>query len=148
MREVEFTDKKSGGPGVRSCRSFSPYDIDVITALSYMQSCRFFDCGPICAPFEPMGFDEAGMAEIEQSICATPDKHPTMRGLRGVRKARFARPGTGKSGGGRSINYAMIDLGRMYMMTAYPKSKQGDLTADDRKAILRVIEQLLRGDQL
>jgi hypothetical protein len=35
----------------------------------------------------------------------------------------------------------------MYMMTAYAKSKQEDLAGDDRKAILRVIEQLLRGDQ-
>jgi hypothetical protein len=41
----------------------------------------------------------------------------------------------------------MIGLGRLLMMTAYAKSKQEDLTADDRKAILRVIEQLLRGDQ-
>jgi RelE toxin of RelEB toxin-antitoxin system len=65
----------------------------------------------------------------------------------GVRKARFARPGTGKSGGGRAIYYVMIGLGRLYMMTAYAKSKQEDLTTSDRKAILRVIEQLLRGDQ-
>jgi hypothetical protein len=43
--------------------------------------------------------------------------------------------------------YVMIGLSRLYMMTAYAKSKQEDLTGDDRKAILRVIEQLLRGDQ-
>jgi hypothetical protein len=94
-----------------------------------------------------MGFDEAGMAEIERSICAAPNKHPTIRGLRGVHKARFARPGTGKSGGGRAIYYVIIGLGRLYMMTAYAKSRQEDLTGDDRKAILRIIEQLLSGDQ-
>ena len=94
-----------------------------------------------------MGFDESGMAKIEQSICAAPDRHPAIRGLRGVRKARFARPGTGKSGGGRAIYYVMIGLDRLYMMTAYAKGKQEDLSGDDRKAILRVIEQLLRGEQ-
>lgn len=41
----------------------------------------------------------------------------------------------------------MIGLGRLYMMTAYAKSKQEDLTDDDRKAILRVIERLLDGEQ-
>ncbi len=109
---------------------------------------QVFRLRPYLRAMRAMGFDEAGMAAIEQSIGATSDKHPTIRGLRGVHKARFARPGTGKSGGGRAIYYAMIGLGRMYMMTAYAKSKQEDLTADDRKAILRVIEQLLRGDQL
>ena len=108
---------------------------------------QVFRLKPYLRAMRAMGFDESGMAEIEQSICAAPDRHPTIRGLRGVRKARFARPGTGKSGGGRAIYYVMIGLGRVYMMTAYAKSKQEDLTGDDRKAILRIIEQLLRGDQ-
>jgi hypothetical protein len=72
-----------------------------------------------------MGFDESGMAKIEQSICAAPDRHPTIRGLRGVRKARFARPGTGKSGGGRAIYYVMIGLGRLSLYsTPYQKAKE------------------------
>lgn len=108
---------------------------------------QVFRLQPYLRAMRAMGFDESGMAEIEQLICAAPDRHPTIRGLRGVRKARFARPGTGKSGGGRAIYYVVIGLGRVYMMTAYAKSKQEDLTGDDRKAILRIIEQLLRGDQ-
>ena len=63
------------------------------------------------------------------------------------KRAQFARPGSGKRGGGRTVYYAMIGAGRIYMMTAYPKNKQDDLTSEDRKAILRVIEQLLGGDQ-
>lgn len=45
------------------------------------------------------------------------------------------------------VSYAMVGSGRIYMMTAYPKNQQDDLTSEDRKAILRVIEQLLGGDQ-
>lgn len=107
---------------------------------------QIFRLKPYLRAMKAMGFNEAGMAQIERSICAAPDAHPMVSGLRGARKARFARPGRGKSGGGRTIYYAMIGRGRIYMMTAYPKSRQEDLTGDDRKAILRVIEQLLSGD--
>ena len=107
---------------------------------------QVFRLQPYLRAMKAMGFDEAAMAEIEQSICAAPDAHPMVSGLRGARKARFARPGRGKRGGGRTIYYAMIGRGRIYMMTAYPKSRQDDLTRDDRKVVLRVIEQLLSGD--
>jgi hypothetical protein len=86
------------------------------------------------------------MQEIEVSILAAPDAHPMIKGLRGVRKARFARPGTGKSGGGRAIYYMALKGGLLGMLTAYPKNEKGDLTSDDRKAILRAIEALLPGD--
>jgi hypothetical protein len=106
-----------------------------------------FRLKPYLRAMRTMGFDERGMAEIERSICVAPEAHPVIRGLRGARKARFRRPGSGKSGGGRTVYYAMIGAGRIYMLTAYPKSRQDDLTGADRKAILRVIEQLIGGDQ-
>ena len=93
-----------------------------------------------------MDFDEGGMAKIEQSIAAAPLAHPVIPGLRGARKARFSRPGIGKSGGGRTIYYVLLGSERLYMMTAYKKSRQENLTADDRRAILRVIETLLKGE--
>jgi hypothetical protein len=40
----------------------------------------------------------------------------------------------------------MIGRGRIYMTTADPNSRQEDLTSDARKAILRIIEQLVSGD--
>jgi len=90
-----------------------------------------------------MGFDEAGMRTIERSILSAPEKHPMIQGMRGVRKARFARPGTGKSGGGRAIYYVLVGRARLYMITAYAKSMQDDLTPADRKAILKIVEALV-----
>ena len=71
-----------------------------------------------------------------------------IRGLRGVRKIRFARPGTGKSGGGRAVYYVALKGGLLAMLTAYPKNEKDDLTPDDRKAILRAIEALVSGDDI
>jgi hypothetical protein len=90
---------------------------------------QVFRLKPYLRAMKRMGFDEAGMAEIERSICAAPDSHPMISGLRGVRKARFARAGRGKSGGGRLIYFAMIGRGRIYMMTAYRRVGRRTLAA-------------------
>jgi hypothetical protein len=89
-----------------------------------------------------MGFDDTEMRAIETSIIAAPKAHPIIRGLRGVRKARFARPGGGKSGGGRAIYYLALSADRLFMMTAYAKNEQDDLSPEQRKAILAAIESI------
>ncbi len=55
-------------------------------------------------------------------LLMAPEAHPVIKGLRGVRKARFALPGRGKSGGGRVIYFVAVGK-RAYMMTAYPKER-------------------------
>lgn len=56
----------------------------------------------------------------------------------GIRKLRFALPGTGKSGGTRIIYYWIRERRQIYMLMAYPKSKKDDLS-DKETAILRDI---------
>ena len=97
---------------------------------------------PYLRAMKRMGFDDALMREIEGMILAAPEAHPVIQGLRGVRKARFARPGHGKSGGGRAIYYVALLPDRLFMMTAYPKNERDDLSADQRKAILAAIESV------
>ncbi len=94
-----------------------------------------------------MGFDETAMREIEEGVAFAPERHPVVKGLGGVRKARFARPGMGKSGGGRAIFYLALTRNVMLMLFAYPKSAKEDLTSADRKAILRALEDLVDGDE-
>jgi hypothetical protein len=91
-----------------------------------------------------MGLDDEAMRSIESVVIAAPDAHPIIKGLRGVRKARFALPGRGKSGGGRVIYYVAVEKA-IYMMTAYPKNERDDLSPDQRKAILAAIDSL-KGD--
>ncbi len=65
-----------------------------------------------------------------------------IQGLRGVRKVRFRIGNRGKSGGGRAIYYAMTGDGVIVMIAAYAKAEKEELSPDDRKAILRVLEEL------
>jgi hypothetical protein len=97
---------------------------------------------PYLRAMKAMGLGEPEMREVEAMILAAPEAHSMIAGLRGVRKVRFARPGTGRSGGGRAIYYVMISKGLLFLLTAYSKSERDDLSPDQRKAILRAIESI------
>lgn len=99
---------------------------------------------PYLRAMERMGLSESDMRQIELDLVAAPQAHPVIRGLRGVRKARFAIPGRGKRGGCRVIYFVAVGEA-IYCMTAYPKNERDDLSAEQRKAILAVIESL-KGD--
>jgi hypothetical protein len=94
-----------------------------------------------------MGMDESAMALVEADIAAAPERQPLIQGLRGVRKARFARPGSGKSGGGRAVFYVANKAGALLMLAAYAKSAKGDLSPADRRAILRAVAKILENER-
>ncbi len=96
---------------------------------------------PYRRAMQRMGLGEEAMRGIELAIAAAPESHPVMKGLRGVRKARFALPGRGKSGGGRLVYYLRVGEA-IYLMTAYTKNERDDLSSEQRRAILAVIESL------
>ncbi|NGO52544.1 hypothetical protein [Allomesorhizobium camelthorni] len=43
-----------------------------------------------------MSLDDEAMRQVEAELIAAPEAHPIIKGLRGVRKARFALPGRGQ----------------------------------------------------
>jgi mRNA-degrading endonuclease RelE of RelBE toxin-antitoxin system len=110
-----------------------------------IEAMKIVRLSPYRRAMDRMGVDETQMRRIERGLATSPDEHPVMRGLRGVRKARFALPGRGKSGGGRIIYYVAVKE-TIYLMTAYPKNERDDLSPDQRRAILSVIESL-KGDR-
>ena len=103
-----------------------------------------FRLQPYLRGMRDMGIDEAGMAKVELEIVANPN-HPMINGLRGVRKARISRPGMGKRGGGRVIYYVSIGTDAFYMMMAYAKNQQEDLSTEQRRGILDVLESIKKG---
>ena len=62
----------------------------------------------------------------------------------GIRKVRVALPGAGKSGGARVIYFYRGAKGRIYLLTAYAKSRQENLTKADLNAMQTLTAQLQR----
>ena len=79
---------------------------------------------------------------LETEIAVNPQVGDVIRGLKGVRKIRFALAGKGKRGGGRCIYLVLAIEGTIYLLLAYAKSKQTDLSPKQRRVILALIEEL------
>jgi hypothetical protein len=58
----------------------------------------------------------------------------------GMRKVRWARAGSGKSGGVRVIYFTRLASGDIVLLTLYAKSKTDNLTGPKLKEIRRALE--------
>jgi hypothetical protein len=81
-------------------------------------------------------------AELE--IAADPLAWPVIAGTGGVRKARAARGGRGKSGGARVLYYVLTRRGTIYLLYAYAKSVQEDIDESQKKSIRALVADLER----
>ncbi|MEP6716700.1 MAG: type II toxin-antitoxin system RelE/ParE family toxin [Terriglobia bacterium] len=79
---------------------------------------------------------------MEAAIAGNPEGHPVVPGAAGVRKARWARPGTGKSGGIRLIYYFWATPNAVLFIAAYAKNEKETLSDADKKEIRKLIENL------
>jgi mRNA-degrading endonuclease RelE of RelBE toxin-antitoxin system len=81
--------------------------------------------------------------EMEDAIATNPEAHPVVPGTKGVRKARWSRPGMGKRGGIRLIYYYWAP-DAIILLTACAKNEKENLADADKKDFRRLIESLKR----
>jgi hypothetical protein len=84
--------------------------------------------------------DDEAYRSLQVALMLRPEQGAVMKGAGGLRKVRWARPGAGKRGGLRVIYYWAPRESAFYMLYAYSKNEQGDLTA----AQARVLGALVR----
>jgi hypothetical protein len=87
---------------------------------------------------------EAVRMEMENAIASAPALHPVVQGAGGVRKARWSRPGSGKSGGVRVIFYFHVAANEMWFLDIYAKNEKDNISNDDKKAYRKIIEGVAR----
>ena len=73
-------------------------------------------------------------------LAAHPDAGDVIPGSGGIRKVRWARVGSGKSGGVRVIYFLRTEQGELVLLTLYAKSKTGNITGEKLKEIRRALE--------
>ncbi len=94
-----------------------------------------------------LGATKADLAALEDEIAASPAKGDVVPGLGGVRKIRFAMKGRGKSGGGRALYYVLWVQDTAYLLLAYSKNVQEDLSESQRIAIRSLVKELDDGEK-
>lgn len=85
--------------------------------------------------------DDEPYRRLQIAVMLRPEQGPVIRGSGGLRKVRWARAGGGKRGGLRVIDYWAPGEQAFYMLYAYTKSEQGDLTAAQTRQLSRVVRE-------
>ncbi|MGE4500388.1 MAG: type II toxin-antitoxin system RelE/ParE family toxin [Hydrogenovibrio sp.] len=81
------------------------------------------------------------ITKLQVDLIQQPEKGDLIQGTGGFRKVRMALAGKGKSGGVRVIYY-YIRHTKIYLVMAYPKSKQDNLSAAEKKQLKQLAKQL------
>ena len=90
-----------------------------------------------------MGLGDDEQHELENILLENPRKGVVIEGLAGIRKLRIKLEGRGKSGGGRVIYLDVLEKEKIYLLFAYPKNIQEDLTSEQRRLPRRMAEAIM-----
>lgn len=80
---------------------------------------------------------------LQADLLSNPRLGATIRGSGGLRKVRWSSPGRGKRGGVRIIYFWVVSRQMLLMLLVYGKNELGDLTAEQRRILRRVVEEEL-----
>jgi hypothetical protein len=84
-------------------------------------------------------FDEEQSRALQLALALRPEQGDLIRGSGGLRKLRWGLAGRGKRGGARVIYYWDAPTETFYMLYAYTKQEQGDLTPQQVKVLRRLV---------
>jgi hypothetical protein len=100
----------------------------------------FIELTPFIA-FRKEHWSDEDLRALQNFLMAQPLAGDVIRGASGLRKLRWQMAGAGKRGGARVIYYHVSDLEHLYLIYAYAKSDQEDLTPSQT----RQLAQLMKG---
>ena len=92
-----------------------------------------------------MGLEDESLKDLEEILLENPRRGDVIEGSGGAIKLRIQlQNNQGKSGGGRVIYVDIFEKERIYLLFAYPKNVQENLTEGQKKAIRSMIEEIKR----
>ena len=89
----------------------------------------------------PLYWTEEERGAFAAYIAANPAAGDVVPESGGIRKVRWSRAGSGKSGGVRVIYFTRNAEGEVVLLTLYAKSKTDNLTGPKLKEIRRALEE-------
>lgn len=98
---------------------------------------KFIYTEPFRRCWKAMGLKDDSLLDLEAALLENPQMGDVIEGTGGARKIRIQLEGRGKSGGGRVIYLDVFEQENLYLLFAYPKSMQENLTADQKKRYAR-----------
>ena len=93
--------------------------------------------------WKELGLHDDELLRLQLLLLKDPAAGPLMEGTGGIRKIRFPLENRGKSGSIRVCYADFEEEERIYLITAFAKAKQENLT-DSEKAVLKKLIQKLK----
>ncbi|MCL2638527.1 MAG: type II toxin-antitoxin system RelE/ParE family toxin [Oscillospiraceae bacterium] len=88
------------------------------------------------------GLNDDDLRELESILLENPQTGKVIPHLSGGRKLRFAASGRGKSGGVRVVYVDVVIREHIYLLLAYPKNVQEDLTPEQKRILNKLISDI------
>lgn len=86
--------------------------------------------------------DEEEYAKLQDELLKRPDAGDLIKNSGGIRKLRWKRAGSGKSGGIRVIYYWITEDEQILMLLAYPKNAKDNLTDQETALLRKLVKEL------
>lgn len=88
-------------------------------------------------------FNNSLRESLVNYLAAHPRAGVGMEGTGGIRKFRWKREGTGKSGGARVIYYYYNDNYPLFLITVFKKGNKANLTKEERNELAKLVTILI-----
>ena len=102
----------------------------------------FYEMKHFTKKWQDLGFTDDELSQHQQVLLENPKAGDVMKGTGGLRKVRFAFPGSGKSG---SVRVCYIDIEgvlEIHLIDVFAKNEKENLSKAERNAIRIVVEQI------
>jgi hypothetical protein len=83
--------------------------------------------------------------EFEATLIKNPEQGDLIPGMGGLRKTRIKASTKGKRGGFRLDYLDFPEEGITYYIVIYPKNVKDDLSSEEKKIILKMIQEIKKG---
>ena len=104
----------------------------------------FVELTPFIA-FRTRYWSDEDLRRLQNYLLAAPDAGDVIAGGSGLRKLRWSAQGRGKRGGARVIYYRHVPGECIYLIYAYVKSAQADLTREQIKVLTQLMKDTKNG---
>jgi mRNA-degrading endonuclease RelE of RelBE toxin-antitoxin system len=102
----------------------------------------FYETSIFTAQISKLVSDES-YAELQGVLISDPESGDLIPRSHGLRKIRWRLAGRGKSGGIRVIYY-LVTGDQIFMLFAYPKNKQENLSAEQARILRKFVDDHLK----
>jgi hypothetical protein len=96
---------------------------------------------PFCTRTVVELLDDQQYQALQMALLLRPDLGPVIRGSGGIRKLRWSLQGRGKRGGVRVVYFWDEPSETFYMLYAYRKNAQEDLSARQLQVLARLVRE-------